>query len=90
MNGLAIAAALPMLVFDFENPGSDYEHHVRERARIALAADRAERAADLWPILLNHAGASLERAAPLPALRSSLTWKGARFSLRAARGPPAR
>ena len=40
-----------ILVFDFESPGSDYEHRARERARLALAADQANRAAELWPVL---------------------------------------
>jgi hypothetical protein len=46
-----------ILVFDFESPGSDYEHRARERARLALAADQAHRAGDLWPVLIDHAGA---------------------------------
>jgi len=46
-----------ILVFDFESPGSDYEHRARERARLALGTDHANRAADLWPILVDHAGA---------------------------------
>lgn len=40
-----------ILVFDFESPGSDYEHRARERARMALAPDQAGRATELWPIL---------------------------------------
>jgi hypothetical protein len=47
-----------ILVFDFESPGSDYEHRARERARFALATDQANRAAELWPVLIDHAGAS--------------------------------
>jgi hypothetical protein len=46
-----------ILVFDFESPGSDYEHRARERARFALAPDQAHRAAELWPVLLDHVGA---------------------------------
>lgn len=46
-----------ILVFDFESPGSDYEHRARERARLALAADQAGRTADLWPVLIDQAGA---------------------------------
>ena len=46
-----------ILAFDFESPGSDYEHRARERARLALITDQAERAADLWPVLIDHAGA---------------------------------
>ena len=36
-----------ILVFDFESPGSDYEHRARERARLVLKPDQADRAADL-------------------------------------------
>ncbi len=46
-----------ILVFDFESPGSDYEHRARERARFALLPDQANRAAELWPVLLDHVGA---------------------------------
>ena len=46
-----------ILVFDFESPGSDYEHRARERARFILAPDQANRATELWPILIDHAGA---------------------------------
>jgi hypothetical protein len=46
-----------ILVFDFESPGSDYENRARERARLALATDQADRAADLWPVLIDQAGA---------------------------------
>lgn len=46
-----------ILVFDFESPGSDYEHRARERGRSALATDQANRAADLWPVLIDQAGA---------------------------------
>ena len=46
-----------ILVFDFESPGSDYEHRSRERARWVLAPDQAGRAADLWPVLIDHVGA---------------------------------
>src|SRR5207249_4934013 len=51
-----------ILVFDFESPGSDYEHRARERARVALAADHANRAADLWPVLIDQAGACARAA----------------------------
>ncbi|MFT3941547.1 hypothetical protein [Rhodopseudomonas sp.] len=47
-----------ILIFDFESPGSDYEHRARERARFALPLDQANRAAELWPILIDYAGAS--------------------------------
>jgi hypothetical protein len=46
-----------ILVFDFESPGSDYEHRARERARFSLAPDQADRATALWPILIDHVGA---------------------------------
>ena len=46
-----------ILVFDFESPGSDYEHRARERARLALTTDQASRAAGLWPVLIDQAGA---------------------------------
>ncbi len=75
-----------ILVFDFENPGSDFEHRARERAHIALAADQAKRAADLWPILMNHAGAcaraggALTRAAVVTDLEKE---QGFRFEQRA-------
>ena len=42
---------MKILVFDFEAPGSDYEHRAREQGRFALAPEQADRAADLWPIL---------------------------------------
>jgi hypothetical protein len=47
-----------ILPFDFESPGSDYAHRVRERARLVLIDDQAGRAADLWPVLSHHADAS--------------------------------
>jgi hypothetical protein len=46
-----------ILVFDFEAIGSDDEHRARERARLTLIPEQANRAADLWPILIEHAGA---------------------------------
>jgi hypothetical protein len=46
-----------ILVFDFESPGSDYEHRARERGRSVLASEQAHRAAALWPILIDQAGA---------------------------------
>lgn len=45
-----------ILAFDFESPGSDYEHRARERARLVLIPDQVERAAALWPVLIHHAG----------------------------------
>ena len=75
-----------ILVFDFESTGSDYEHRARERARLTLAADQANRAADLWPILINHAGAcaraggSLDHSAAVTPLEKE---HGFRFDTRA-------
>jgi hypothetical protein len=46
-----------ILVFDFESAGSDYEHRVRERARLVLVPEQAHRAAELWPVLIEQAGA---------------------------------
>jgi energy-coupling factor transporter ATP-binding protein EcfA2 len=51
-----------ILPFDFESPGSDYEHRARERARFVLAPDQANRAPELWPILIDHAGACARAA----------------------------
>ena len=47
-----------ILVFDFESYGSDYEHRARERARLTLIPEQASRASELWPILIEQAGAS--------------------------------
>lgn len=46
-----------ILPFDFESPGSDYEYRARERARFVLSSDQSNRAAELWPVLIDHAGA---------------------------------
>jgi hypothetical protein len=46
-----------ILVFDFESYGSDYEHRARERARLTLVPDQGYRAGDLWPVLIEYAGA---------------------------------
>jgi hypothetical protein len=51
-----------ILVFDFESPGSDYEHRVRERARWTLPPDQADRAGELWPVLVDYVGASARAA----------------------------
>jgi hypothetical protein len=75
-----------ILVFDFESPGSDYEYRARERARLALTADSANRAADLWPVLIDQAGAcaraggALNRAAVVTPLEIQ---HGFRFDQRA-------
>lgn len=53
---------LQILVFDFESPGSDYEHRVRERARWTLAPDQADRAGELWPVLVDYVGSSTRAA----------------------------
>ena len=44
-----------ILVFDFEAPGSDYDHRARERGRTVLAIDQTSRSADLWSILTDEA-----------------------------------
>jgi hypothetical protein len=70
-----------ILVFDFESPGSDYEH----RARLALTRDQANRAADLWPVLIEQAGACARSAGALdrPAIVTPLeTQHGFRFEQR--------
>ncbi len=52
----SLLSRLQILVFDFESPGSDYDHRARERCRLALAPEQASRTADLWPILIEEAG----------------------------------
>lgn len=71
-----------ILPFDFEAPGSDYDHRACEQARILLAADQAGRAADLWSVLTDKAlaydatGGEIDR----PALVRTLNEKhGLRF-----------
>jgi len=74
-----------ILVFDFESPGSDYEHRARERARLVLATEQAKRALDLWPVLIGHAGACARAGGALdrPAIVTSLkTQHGFRFDRR--------
>jgi hypothetical protein len=51
-----------ILVFDFESTGSDYDHRARENLRWVLAPDQVERANDLWPVLIDHVGASARAA----------------------------
>lgn len=51
-----------ILVFDFESPGSDYEHRARERAGWLLSPDQADRAADLWSALIEYVGDSARAA----------------------------
>ncbi|MHB0769839.1 ATP-binding protein [Bradyrhizobium sp. 1.29L] len=75
-----------ILVFDFESHSSDYEHRARERARFALAADQTNRASDLWPILIESAGACARAGGALdrPAVVTPLeTEYGFRFDPRA-------
>lgn len=58
-----------ILVFDFESPGSDYDHRAREQGRGCLALDQAGRSADLWSVLMDAAlkcdaaGGEMDRAA---------------------------
>jgi hypothetical protein len=54
--------AFQILVYDFEAPGSDFDHRAREKARLILAQEDVARAADLWPVLIDYAGAA-DRAA---------------------------
>jgi hypothetical protein len=51
-----------ILVFDFESAGSDYEHRARENLRWILGPDQADRANDLWSVLIDHVGASARAA----------------------------
>jgi energy-coupling factor transporter ATP-binding protein EcfA2 len=74
-----------ILPFDFESPGSDYEHRARERARLVLMSDQAERAAELWPVLIHQAGVCARAGGALgrPALVTPLEKQyGFRFDQR--------
>jgi hypothetical protein len=57
-----------ILPFDFESIGSDYDHRARERARMVLTAEQAERAGSLWAVLAEEAltrdaaGGEIDRA----------------------------
>src|SRR5207237_925920 len=51
-----------ILVFDFESTGSDYDHRARENLRWMLGADQADRANDLWPVLVDYVCASARAA----------------------------
>ncbi|WP_164940508.1 hypothetical protein [Bradyrhizobium zhanjiangense] len=51
-----------ILAFDFESTGSDYDHRAREQLRWILAPDQADRANDLWPVLIDLVGASARAA----------------------------
>ena len=75
-----------ILPFDFESPGSDFAHRARERARLVLVNGQAGRAADLWPVLIHHAGTSARVGGALdrPALVTSLSTEyGFQFDQRA-------
>jgi len=74
-----------ILVFDFVSLGSDYEHRARERARFALTADQANRGSELWPVLIEDAGACARAGGTLdyPAVVNALqTQHGFRFEKR--------
>lgn len=45
-----------ILVFDFDAPGSDYDHRARERAHALLPVHQSVRAGDLWAELAKIAG----------------------------------
>jgi hypothetical protein len=70
-----------ILVFDFESVGSDYEHRARERARLTLIPEQANRAGELWPILIEQAGAcaraggALDRNAVLTPLKQQYNFR---------------
>jgi len=51
-----------ILVFDFESTGSDYDHRAREHLRWILAPDQADRANDLWSVIIDHVGARARAA----------------------------
>jgi len=51
-----------ILVFDFETSGSDYDHRAREHLRWILPPDQADRANDLWSVIIDHVGASARAA----------------------------
>jgi hypothetical protein len=58
-----------ILVFDFEAPGSDWQHRAHERARVVLSPEQASAAQNLWAVLCqialeyDAAGGSLDRDA---------------------------
>lgn len=51
-----------IFVFDFESTGSDHDHRAREHLRWILVPDQADRANDLWPVLIDLVGASTRAA----------------------------
>lgn len=70
-----------ILVFDFEAPGSAFDHFARERARLLLIPAQADRAQSLWSVLIDEAlardaaGGEVERAALLTKLTSDHGFK---------------
>jgi hypothetical protein len=59
---LRLLRRFQILVFDFESTGSDYEHRAREHLRWTLVPDQADRANDLWPVLIDCVGACARAA----------------------------
>lgn len=57
-----IVRRFQILVFDFDAPGSDYDHRARERARALLPVDQSIRAGDLWAELVKIAGVNATAA----------------------------
>jgi hypothetical protein len=74
-----------ILPFDFEAPGSAYDHQAREQARSVLASEEAGRAADLWSVLSDEAlerdsaGGTVDRTALVQKLEQT---HGFRFGRR--------
>ena len=62
-----------ILPFDFESPGSDYDHRAREQARSVLARKKLGRAADLWSVLSDEAWRATPQAAKWTGLARSRT-----------------
>ena len=78
-----------ILPFDFEAPGSDYDHRAREQARLALAPEDAGRAPDLWSVLSDEAlacdasGGAVDRSALVQKLKQTHGFRlGQRLDLR--------
>ncbi|MET4198638.1 hypothetical protein [Bradyrhizobium sp. LA6.12] len=72
-----------ILVFDFESIGSDYDHRAREHLRWILAPDQADRANDLWPVLIDLVGANARAAGAMdrPTIVTTLEQRhGIRFT----------
>ncbi|WP_050402914.1 MULTISPECIES: hypothetical protein [Bradyrhizobium] len=51
-----------ILVFDFESVASDYDHRAREHLRWILPLDQADRANELWSIIIDQVGAAARAA----------------------------